>query len=112
MDFEHVKAQLPLQRVLEHLRLLDGLRGQAAQRKGPCPLHDHDAGGHKPGRTFSVNLDENVFHCFDPRCGQQGDVIDLWAKLHHLSPRAAALDLVRTFDLEPAPSNRTEKRNG
>jgi hypothetical protein len=27
-------------------------------------------------------------------------------------PRTAALDLVRTFDLEPAPLNRTEKRHG
>jgi hypothetical protein len=39
-------------------------------------------------------------------------VIDLWAELHHLSLRAAAIDLVQTFDLEPAPARRTEKRNG
>jgi hypothetical protein len=39
-----------------------------------------------------------------------GDVIDLWAALHKMSVRAAALDLTRTFDLEPAPT--TEKRNG
>ena len=37
---------------------------------------------------------------------------DLWAALHQMSLRAAALDLVRTFNLEPAPSNRTEKRHG
>jgi hypothetical protein len=59
-----------------------------------------------------VNLDDNVFQCFDKRCGRQGDVIDLWAALHGLSLRAAALDLVQTFHLEPAPRNGTEKRNG
>jgi hypothetical protein len=31
-------------------------------------------------------------------------IIDLWAALHHLDLRAAALDLVQTFDLEPAPA--------
>src|SRR5262249_39531413 len=64
------------------------------------------------GRTFSVNLEENVFCCFDRRCGQQGDVIDLWAALHQLDLRAAAVDLVQTFGLEPAPARGTEKRNG
>jgi hypothetical protein len=59
-----------------------------------------------------VNLAENVFHCFDPACGQQGDVIDLWAALHHLSLRAAALDLVQTFQLEPTPPQGAEKRHG
>jgi hypothetical protein len=36
--------------------------------------------------------------------------IDLWAALHHKNLRQAALDLVHTFDLEPAPG--TEKRQG
>ena len=61
---------------------------------------------------MSVNLDEQVFQCFDKQCGQKGDVIDLWAAVHGLPLRAAALDLVRTFGLEPAPRPGTEKRNG
>ena len=56
----------------------------------------------------SVNLDEGVFRCFDARCDKQGDVIDLWAALHQQSLREAALDLVRTFNLEPAPATGTE----
>ena len=44
----------------------------------------------------------------DTACQKKGDVIDLWAALHHQNLRAAALDLVRTFDLEPG----TEKRKG
>ena len=64
------------------------------------------------GRTFSLNLDANVFQCFDARCGAKGDVIDLWAALHHQNLREAALDLVHTFGLEPVPPRGTEKRNG
>jgi hypothetical protein len=107
LDFAHLKRQLPLARVLDQLGLSARLRGRGPQRRGPCPLHRGDA----RGRTFSVNLDANVFQCFDKRCGQKGDVIDLWAAAKGLSLRAAALDLVHTFGLEPAPCAGTEKRN-
>jgi transposase len=108
LDFAHRKRQLPLARVLDQLGVLPRLRGAGPQRRGPCPLHRGDA----RGRTFSVNLEEHVFHCFDNNCGQQGDVIDLWAAAQGLSLREAALDLVRTFGLEPTPTTGTEKRNG
>jgi transposase len=110
IDFEHVKAQLPLARVLEHLQLMEGLRGTASQRKGPCPLHGPRSEGQKRGQTFSVNLDKNVFHCFQPACAKKGDVIDLWAALKGVPLRQAALELVHTFNLEPAPG--AEKRHG
>jgi hypothetical protein len=108
IDFAHLKQQLPLVQVLDQLGLTARLRGTGPQRRGACPLHRGDA----RGRTFSVNLDDNVFQCFDKKCGQKGDVIDLWAAVHGLSLRDAALDLVRTFGLEPAPRRGTEKRNG
>jgi transposase len=108
VDFAHLKRQLPMARVLDQLGLTGRLRGQGAQRRCACPLHRGDA----RGRTFSVNLDENVFHCFDKKCGLQGDVIDLWASVNGMSLRAAALDLVQTFNLEPAAQHGTEKRNG
>jgi transposase len=106
VDFAHLKRQLPLARVLDQLGLK--LRGSGPQRRCACPIHRGDA----RGRTFSVNLAENVFHCFEAACGQQGDVIDLWAALHSFSLREAALDLVQTFQLEPAPPHATEKRHG
>ena len=106
IDFAHLRRQLPLAAVLGHLGIAP--RGRGTQRRCACPIHRADG----RGRTFSVNLDENVFHCFDAKCGQQGDVIDLWAALHHQSLRAAALDLVQTFNLEPAPARATEKRDG
>jgi transposase len=109
IDFAHLKTQLPLARVFEHLGLSARLtRGRGPQRRCACPIHRADG----RGRTFSVNLDANVFQCFETRCGAKGDVIDLWAALHHQSLRAAALDLVRTFHLEPMPQQGTEKRNG
>jgi transposase len=108
LDFAHLKRQLPRARVLDHLGLSARLRGTGPQRRCACPLHRGDA----RGRTFSVNLDANAWQCFDPKCGQRGDVIDLWAALHGLPLRAAALELVHTFSLEPAPRSGTEKRNG
>jgi transposase len=108
IDFAHLKKQLPLARVLDQLGLTARLRGHGPQRRCACPLHRGDA----RGRTFSVNLDTHVFQCFDKHCGQKGDVIDLWAAVHGLTLREAALDLVRTFGVEPAPRPGTEKRHG
>jgi DNA primase len=108
IDFSHLKGQLSMTKVLDHLGLSARLRGSGAQRRCACPIHRGDG----RGRTFSVNLSENVFICFDARCGKQGDVIDLWAALRQLSTREAALDLVRTFDLEPARAKGPEKRHG
>lgn len=106
VDFAHLRRQLPMVRVLDQLGLTSRLRGPGAQKRCACPIHRGDA----RGRTFSVNLDENVFQCFDAKCAAKGDVIDLWARVKGLSLRVAALDLVETFALEPAPA--TEKRNG
>jgi transposase len=108
IDFAHLKRQLPLARVLDQLGLTARLRGSGPQRRCACPLHRGDA----RGRTFSVNLNDNVFQCFDTKCGHKGDVIDLWAAVHGMALREAALDLVRTFGLEPAPRTGTEKRHG
>jgi len=108
IDFAHLKSQLPMARVLDQLGLATRLRGKGPQRKGPCPIHRGDA----RGRTFSVNLEEGLFCCFDPRCARKGDVIDLWASVTGMSLRQAAIDLVQTFSLEPAPPKDTEKRHG
>jgi hypothetical protein len=107
IDFAHVKRQLSMQRVLDQLGLTAKLRGSGPQRKGACPIHRGD----QRGRTFSVNLDEQVFYCHHAACGRKGDVIDLWASVNGMSLREAAIDLVHTFSLEPRPMT-TEKRHG
>jgi hypothetical protein len=108
LAFAHLKRQLSMARVLDHLGLTPRLRGTGAQRRCPCPIHRGDG----RGRTFSVNLDENVFQCFDTTCGKHGDVIDLWARVKAMSVRQGAIDLTRTFHLEPSPRTGTEKRKG
>ncbi len=108
LDFAHLKSQLPMARVLDQLGLSSRLRGGGGQRRCACPIHRGDG----RGRTFSVNLEQNVFCCFDRRCGKQGDVIDLWAAVKQMSLREAALDLARTFGLEAAAAKATEKRHG
>jgi hypothetical protein len=108
LDFAHLKRQLPMGRVLDHLGLTPRLKGSGAQRRCACPIHRGDG----RGRTFSVNLEANVYQCFDARCGSAGDVIDLWAALSQRDVRSAALDLVHGFGLEPNPPGGTEKRNG
>jgi transposase len=105
LDFAHVKSQLPIQHVLQHLNLFAGLRGRGSQWRGACPVH-----GQGKGRTFSVNLAESVFQCFDAKCAIRGDVIDLWAAVKGLKLRDAALELVTLFNLEATPA--TEKRHG
>ena len=107
LDFAHLKRQVPLSRVLDHLGLTPRLQGSGAQRRCACPIHRGDG----RGRTFSVNLEANVYQCFDAQCGGRGDVIDLWAALHHRDVRGAALDLVAVFGLEPAP-HPDRPRNG
>ena len=80
---------------------------QALLRRARCTAATHAAG------PSSVHLDEQVFQCFDAEVPPSGDVIDLWSKLHHMPLREAALDLMRTFCLEPSSSPRgPEKRNG
>ena len=71
-------------------------RGRGDQRRGPCPLHSHPTDAE---RTFSVHLGKNAFQCFHADCGVKGNVLDLWAVIHRLSPYDAALHLAETFRL-------------
>ena len=78
VDFAHLKRQLSMAQVLDHLGLK--LPGSGPQRRRACPIHRGDG----RGRTFSVNLGANVFQCFEATCGARGDVIDLWASVNGL----------------------------
>ncbi|MFO0964978.1 MAG: CHC2 zinc finger domain-containing protein [Gemmataceae bacterium] len=73
VDSAHVKKQPDaMTRLLDQVGLAAKLRGQGPQRRCACPIHRGDG----RGRTFSVNLEENVFQCFEASCGAKGDVID------------------------------------
>ena len=92
-----------MEQVLAHLGLFDRLRGRGRQRRGLCPIHAEQP---IPQPTFSVHLGKNIFQCFHAKCGAHGNVLDLWAAVHHLPLYEAALHLAETFHL---PRNREEE---
>lgn len=107
IDFAAVRS-IPIGAVLELL----GFRPRSthgAQWRGPCPLHGSSSG---TSRSFSVNLDQHVFHCF--KCGKAGNALDLWTHASAQTPYDAALDLCRRLNiavpqLRAVPENREEE---
>jgi transposase len=108
LDYAALRGQITMATVLKHLGHLSKLKGSGSQRRGCCPVHG-TADGH--GRSFSVNLDKNVFQCFHPPCAIHGNALDLWAAVRQLPLREAAEDLARTFNLTLSSPDATEKRN-
>ena len=78
LDFAVIRRQVTLQQLLSHLNLWDQFRrsqSDPAQWRGPCPIHASAARGstkHQP--TFSVNVDQNLFQCFEASCRASGNV--------------------------------------
>jgi hypothetical protein len=68
LDFAHLKRQLPLGRVLDHLGLTPRLRGSGAQRRCACPIHRGDG----RGRTFSVDLESTCTSASTRGAGVRG----------------------------------------
>jgi putative transposase len=109
IDFAAVRAAVTMAAVLQLL----GFRptsSRGAQQRGPCPLHGSTSG---TSRCFSVNLDQQSFHCF--KCGRHGNPLDLWAQVQRLTPYDAATDLCARLGIPlptlPAtpPRNREEE---
>lgn len=96
LDFARLRQQISLEHVLRELHWWDCLKGSGPQRRGPCPMHESPS---SHGRCFSVNLDKNVFQCFDASCGAKGNVLDLWAQSQRLSIPQAAENLAQRFDV-------------
>jgi transposase InsO family protein len=96
IDFAAVRAVITIAAVLQLLGF-QANSTRAAQQRGPCPLHGSTAG---TSRCFSVNLDEQLFHCF--KCGCCGNALDLWAKAKKLSSYDAAIDLCQRLGI-PLP---------
>ena len=100
VDFAFMRSQVSMEQILAHLGHLHELNGSGPQRRGRCPVHSQPG---SRGRTFSVQLEKNVFQCFHPPCGLRGNVLDLWAAVHQLPLREAALHLAATFNLPVHP---------
>jgi len=100
VDFAALREQITIEQALSQLGHYEHLRGNATQRRGPCPIH----GSQRPvSRSFSVNLKRNLFQCFSPTCQAHGNVLDLWAAVHNLTLYEAAKHLAATFGIEPPP---------
>jgi hypothetical protein len=116
VDFAALRRQVTLRQVLQHLGVLHRFRnsGWESQLRGPCPLHQSRS---ERGRTFSLDLQRNIFRCFHPSCAAQGNVLDFWAAYQDLPLHAAALHLAETFGVMPprldqqarTPRNREEE---
>ena len=108
IDFAAVRAAVTMTAVLGLL----GFQAQTthgAQLRGPCPLHGSTAG---TSRCFSVNLRDQIFHCF--KCGRSGNALDLWAQASRQTPYDAARDLCQRLNIplplrSAAATNREEE---
>ncbi len=109
IDYAALREQITIEQALSQLGHLEHLRGNATQRRGPCPIH---ASQRPASRSFSVNLERNMFQCFSPTCQAHGNVLDLWATIHNLSLHAAAQHLATTFGVQlPQREQRRGTRN-
>ena len=105
IDYRVLRDLVPLQQVLERIC---GVHIQTVQHRGPCPIHEPNA---TSGRKFSTNLKRQVFRCFDPSCGAQGNVLDLWKAYKNLDFYEAAEDLAKTFGVTlPYLPSRSQKQ--
>ncbi|HZP01183.1 MAG TPA: IS3 family transposase [Terriglobia bacterium] len=104
IDFNAVRAAV---RMADVLALL-GFRARTthgAQQRGPCPLHGSTSA---TSRCFSVNLADQIFHCF--KCGRSGNALDLWTHATQQTPYDAALDLCQRLNI-PVPTLPPKQRH-
>jgi putative transposase len=104
IDFAAVRAAITLAEVLALLRFTPN-SSRATQQRGPCPVH----GSHNPTRSrcFSVDLAENLWHCF--KCGKGGNALDLWSAVTSQNAYAAAVDLCQRLG-RPLPTKKPTRR--
>ena len=104
IDFTAARTAISMAAVLNLLGFQARSR-HGAQQRGPCPLHGSTSA---TSRCFSVNLDDQIFHCF--KCGRSGNALDLWSQATRQTPYDAALDLCQRLNI-PLPTLRPTPRN-
>jgi hypothetical protein len=102
IDFDAVRAVVTMAAVLDLLGC-QARTTHAGQQRGPCPLHGSTSG---TSRCFSVNLRDQIFHCF--KCGRSGNALDLWAQATRQTPYDAAIDLCQRLNI-PLPTQRNRE---
>jgi len=91
VDFNVLRAEITMEQVLQQLGFQPSARS-GDQLHGPCPVHGSTS---RTSRSFSVNLSAGRYYCH--KCQSHGNVLELWAAVHHLTIHQAALDLCRAL---------------
>jgi len=95
VNYKRLREEIAFARVLDDLGVEVTIKGDQAM--GFCPLPNHQARSEKRSKSFSVNLQRNIFQCFG--CQAKGNVLDFWALMNGHDPedkeqfRTAALSL-------------------
>lgn len=100
VNFADIRKRVSLEDVLLRYYRIDNLKRDGTKLSGPCPVHNGDS-----PRSFHVELDKNIWHCFS-KCQGGGNQLDLVAKKENISIRDAALRLQAFFSVETG--DRTE----
>lgn len=105
MDYAELRRAVSIRQVLDLLGWAPVSR-HGSQLRGPCPIH---RSGNERSRSFSVNVEKNVFRCFKPGCSQ-GNQLDLYALATGLPLLDAAHQLCERIGLAapPVPTRRTK----
>ena len=96
IDFRRLCREVPLDAVLELLGFVP-VRRRDGQVRGPCPIHAPQREG---SRSFSANLERNVYRCF--HCASSGNQLDLWAAATRQPLHQAAIELCAKLN-RPVP---------
>jgi hypothetical protein len=89
LDFEAIKRDAPLQRVLDYIGWVPTW-SRGDQARGPCPIHRSQT---LRSRSFAIQGEGWFCHS----CKENGDVIRLWAILFSKTPYEAARDMCQTL---------------
>lgn len=117
IDYRELRTRISMAEVLKLLGF-QAITVRGAQLRGCCPVHGVSRTAWVEHRhrqrhlaPFSVNLDKQVYHCF--QCGSSGNALDLWASAHRLPLYAAAIDLCQALEITPPPLRtlRTDHRS-
>jgi DNA primase len=94
IDFAAVRSRVTMAQVLDVLGFVPQERW-GSQVRGACPIHRSNSAH---SRSFSANLDENVYRCF--QCGSSGGTLELGAAVHGLRIDEAAENLCERFGID------------
>lgn len=97
VDYKALKQIISIHAVLEELEFKPVSR-QGSKLRGPCPVHRST---NERSRSFSVDLTKNVYRCFSPSCGSQGNQLDLFAAAMKLPLLSAAHELCSRLGITP-----------